>query len=698
MFSKVRPAAAGIILGAALLLAPMARGVTPSAQRADWPVHGGTWAEQRYSPLAQVNTANAAKLKLAAWLEFDTSRGQEATPIVVDGVMYVSTAWSKVYALDAVTGRKLWYHDPEVPGRKGFDGCCDVGNRGVAVTGGRVFVGAFDGRLQALDAKTGKLIWSVQTTDTAKPYTITGAPRVFDNKVVIGNGGAEFGVRGYVTAYDQATGKKLWRFYTVPGDPSKGPDGEVSDPILAKAALPTWFGKWYVYGGGGTVWDSIVYDPEMHSLYIGVGNGSPWNRQVRSDGKGDNLFLSSIVALDPDTGAYKWHYQETPGESWDFTATQQIMLATLKIDGQDRKVLMHAPKNGFFYVLDRSDGKLLSAKNFVPMNWATGVDMATGRPIENPDARYQHGMFLMHPSALGGHSWHAMAYSPQTGLVYIPAQSFSMPYANDPKFEYKPGNENMGTDQAMMQPPDDPDELKKAVATNGARLLAWNPVAQKPAWSVERDGVQNGGVLATAGGLVFQGTGSGHFEARRADTGKLLWSFPTQSGVIAAPISYQVKGVQYVAVLAGYGGAYGIGVAADEAKVRPNGRVLIFKLGGGAKLPPVRGSLAPPTIVAESFTKAQVDSGRFVFTDQCGRCHGHGAQSAGVLPDLRRSAALSDPALWRSIVLDGALESAGMRGLKQWVSPEQAESVRAYVSLKAKILAAHDAKAKVAKP
>jgi mono/diheme cytochrome c family protein len=328
------------------------------------------------------------------------------------------------------------------------------------------------------------------------------------------------------------------------------------------------------------------------------------------------------------------------------------------------------------------------------VNWATGIDMATGRPIENPDARYLHDMFLMYPSALGGHSWHAMAYSPQTGLVYIPAQRFGMPYATDKKFVYRPGNENMGTDQALMEPPDDPEVLRKAVAGNEGRLLAWDPIAQKEAWSVKRDTVTNGGVLATAGGLVFQGTGSGRFEARRADDGKLLWSFPTQSGVIAAPVSYEIDGVQYVAVLAGYGGAYGIGVAADEAKVRPNGRVLIFKLGGKAKLPPVEGSLAPPTIVAESFTKAQIDSGRFHFTDQCGRCHGHGAQSAGVLPDLRRSAALADPALWRSIVLGGALEPAGMASFSKWLTPGQVEDIRAYVALKAKILAEHEGKKK----
>ena len=693
MLRNARPAAAIIILGLALLLAPIANGRSLKTGRTDWPVHGGTNLEQRFSPLASINTANIGKLTLAAWLDLDTNRGQEATPIVVDGVMYVSTAWSKVYALNAVTGKQLWRYDPEVPGRKAFDGCCDIVSRGVAVKDGRVFLGAFDGRLIALDAKTGKPIWSVQTTDTSRPYTITGAPRVFGDKVVIGNGGAEFGVRGFVTAYDQATGRKIWRFYTVPGDPNGEPDGEVSDDILKTAAMPTWFGKWWEVGGGGTVWDAIVYDPELNNLYLGVGNGSPWNHQIRSDGKGDNLFLSSVVAVDPETGRYKWYYQETPGETWDFTSTQNIILADVKIDGQDRKVLMHAPKNGFFYVIDRTTGKLISGKNFVPMNWATGIDMATGRPIENPEARYLDGKAaLVYPTALGGHSWHPMAYSPQTGLVYIPAHDFPMSYATDKTFKYIPGLENMGTDQNLMIPPDDPEELKRATASFGGKLIAWNPLAQKQAWSVPHETVTNGGVLATAGNLIFQGTGSGFFQARNAATGKLLWNFPAQSGPIAGPVTYTVNGIQYVAVMAGYGGAYGIGVAADQAQARPNGRVLIFRLGGKAKLPAFRKALASYNVLNENFTKKQADEGRFIFTDQCARCHGHGAQSAGVTPDLRRSAALGDAATWKAITIDGALEPLGMISFRTWYSPEQMESVRAYVALKAKIAADRDAR------
>ena len=446
---------------------------------ADWAVHGGTAMEQRFSPLDQIDKTNVARLGLAWTAEFDTTRGQQATPIVVDGLMFVSTAWSKVYAFDAASGRQLWQFDPEVDGAKGFEACCDVVNRGVAVEDGRVFLGALDGRLIALDAANGAVLWSVQTTDPDKPYTITGAPRVAGGNVLIGNGGAEYGVRGYVTAYDAASGRQVWRFYTVPGAPDAPADGAASDGVLADKALPTWAGRWHEYGGGGTVWDAIVHDTELDQLYIGVGNGSPWNHKVRSDGKGDNLFLSSIVALDPATGAYKWHYQTTPGDSWDFTATQPIILATLTIDGKPRKVLMQAPKNGFFYVIDQETGELLSARHFVPMNWAEGVDMKTGRPIENPAARYDGAPFVMYPSALGAHSWRPMAFSPRTGLVYLPVYEFMMAYGDQPGFAFTPGIWNTAIDPVLQTPPDDPAALAEGMAGFKGRLIAWDPVAGK---------------------------------------------------------------------------------------------------------------------------------------------------------------------------------------------------------------------------
>lgn len=653
----------------------------------DWPVHGGTDLEQRFSPLEQINDRNVGKLGLSWSAEFDSNRGQEATPIVVNGVMYVSTAWSRLYAFDAASGRQLWRYDPKIAGRVGFDACCDVVSRGVAVSEGRVFLAALDGRLVALDAKTGKVLWSVQTTDPAKPYTITGAPRVMKDKVIIGNGGAEYGVRGYVTAYSVKTGKQAWRFYTVPGDPKAQPDGVASDAILKKAATPTWAGKWYEYGGGGTVWDAIVYDPELNQVYLGVGNGSPWNHKVRSEGKGDNLFLSSIVALDPDTGAYRWHYQQTPAESWDFTATQPIILATLKIDGVDRKVLMQAPKNGFFYVVDRTNGRLISAKNYVSVNWASGIDLATGRPIENPDARYAEKPFAMYPSALGGHSWHPMAFDPRSQLVYLPTYQFVMVYGNAPSFEFRPGTWNTAISTELQTPPDNPIELKNATSSFQGRLVAWDPVAQKEVWSVAHDTVQNGGVLATAGNLVFQGTGTGRFQSRRAKDGELLWSFAAQDGIIAGPVSYQLGDTQYVAVVAGYGGGFGLGEGAEKPTFRPNGRVLVFALNGQAQLPKAEGAVLPLNPPTERFTDTQINRGRQLYTDNCYRCHGAGAQSAGVLPDLRRSSALQHRDAWSSIVNDGALESKGMIGFARWLSKDQIEDIRAYVALKAKIAA-----------
>jgi quinohemoprotein ethanol dehydrogenase len=665
----------------------------------EWPVHGGTDLEQRFSPLDQVNVDTVGKLGLAWSFEFDSNRGQEATPIVTGGVMYVSTAWSRLYALDAGTGRELWRFDPKIAGHRGFDACCDVVSRGVAVVDGRVFLAALDGRLIALDAKTGQMLWSVQTTDPAKPYTITGAPRVMGDKIIIGNAGSEYGVRGYVTAYAAATGRQLWRFYTVPAAPKAPPDGAASDAILKKAALPTWAGHWYEYGGGGTVWDAIAYDPELHRVYIGVGNGTPWNHKVRSEGKGDNLFLASIVALDADTGAYRWHYQENPGESWDFDSCQPMILATLKIDGRDRKVLMQASKNGFFYVIDRINGQLISAKNFVSMNWASGVDMATGRPIENPAARYTDKPFVMQPSGLGGHNWQPMAFDPQSRLVYLPTYQFVMVYGNDPAFEFRPGTWNTAIDSALLEPPDDPAVLKKATSSFQGRLVAWDPVAQKEVWSVAHPSLQNGGVLATAGHLVFQGTGDGRFEARRASNGDLVWSFKAQDGIMAGPVSYALDDAQYVAVVSGYGGGFGLGAAADKPTSRPNGRLLAFRLGGEATLPEVARALAPLDRVTERFSDGQVNDGRLLYTQQCYRCHGAGAQSEGVLPDLRRSPALADRAAWSAIVNDGALESQGMVSFKRWLSPAQIEDIRAYVALKATIAAdAGDSSAPAAAP
>jgi quinohemoprotein ethanol dehydrogenase len=657
------------------------------AATVDWPTYGGTPLEQRYSMLRDINSDNVQKLGLQWYADFDTNRGQESTPLVVDGKMFVTTAWSKVLAFDATTGRPLWAYDPKVPGRTGFSACCDVVNRGAAYYNGKVYVGTLDGRLIALNAATGKVLWSQVTFDTSKPYTITGAPRIVRGRVIIGNGGAEYGVRGFVTAYDADTGRKVWRFYTVPGNPDAKPDGEVSDSVLKTRAETTWSGKYWQLGGGGTVYDAIVYDPELNQLYIGVGNGSPWNQRIRSAGKGDNLFLSSVVALDPDTGRYLWHYQETPGETWDFTATQPIVLANLTIDGAPRKVLMQAPKNGFFYVVDRTNGKLISAEKFVPVNWASRIDVESGRPVETPGARFENAPFVASPGSAGAHSWQPMSFSPQTGLVYIPAQELPFLYANDQKFQIHPGGWNTGVDLLASIPPDSPEAHAAIKASLKGRLLAWDPVQQKAAWQVEYPGPWNGGVLSTAGSLVFQGTADGAFNAYDAHSGQLLWSFVAQSGVMAGPISYSMGGRQYVAVVAGFGGAIPLALPAFEgSKARPNGRVLVFALDGHATLPAFSGVLAAASPVTDTWSAGIVARGRDLYGVNCVGCHGMATMSAGVVPDLRRSGALGSRDAWNSIVIGGALTDAGMVSFGNYLNSDDAEAIRAYVAQEAQAL------------
>ncbi|HEY9219099.1 MAG TPA: PQQ-dependent dehydrogenase, methanol/ethanol family, partial [Phenylobacterium sp.] len=521
----------------------------------EWLSYGKGYSEQRFSPLTQISAENVGQLGLAWSAQFDTDRGQEATPLMVDGVLYTTTAWSKVYAFDAKTGAAKWAFDPKVAGQKGFDACCDVVNRGVAIWKGRVYVGTLDGRLIALDAATGKPVWTVQTTDTAKPYTITGAPRVIKGKVIIGNGGAEYGVRGYVSAYDADSGNMVWRFYTTP-NPTGAADNAASDKIMASRVSATWFGEgWKESGGGATIWDAMAYDPQLDVLYLGVGNGSPWNHLKRSDGKGDNLFVSSILALKPDTGEYVWHYQTTPGESWDYTATQHIILADLNIGGAPRKVLMQAPKNGFFYVLDRTNGQLISANNYVPTTWATSVDLRTGRPIENPAARYANAPSLQMPAPFGGHNWHPMAFNPKTGLVYIPAQEVPFAYTNAAEYAYRPGAWNIGLNFLANALPTDKAVMAGLKSMIKGELIAWDPVAGKARWKVQHPYFWNAGVLTTAGNLVFQGAAEGEFAAYDATNGKKLWAYKTTNGVIAAPMTYELGGEQYVALMVGYGGA-----------------------------------------------------------------------------------------------------------------------------------------------
>jgi len=633
---------------------------------ANWLSYGRTYSEQRFSPLAKITADNARQLGLAWFADLDTNRGQQATPLVIDGVMYVSTAWSMVKAYDATTGKLLWSYDPQVPREVGVKGCCDVVNRGVAAWKGKIYVGTFDGRLVALDARTGKPVWSVVTGDQSKALTITQAPRVVKGRVLIGMSGGEYGIRGYISAYDAQTGKLAWRFYTVPGDPSK--------PFENKAmemAAKTWHGEWWKLGGGGTVWDAISYDPKLNLVYFGVGNGIEWDRGYRSADKGDNLFLSSIVALNADTGAYVWHYQATPGEEWDFDAVQQLILADLKIGGKPRKVLMQANKNGFFYILDRKTGKLISAQTFVPINWASGVDQKSGRPIEKPGIRYSETgkPAKIIPGPLGAHSWQPMAYNPKTGLVYIPAQEIGNEFL--PLKDYKPSSMgwNVGVGSA-------------AIPNTKGFLLAWDPVAQKEVWRVDYRGPWNGGVLTTAGNLVVQGDAAGNVNVYKADSGEKLWSMSAQSAVMAGPVAYEVNGEQYLAVMSGWGGGYPLMEGKEAAKsgnLRNVSRVLAFKLGGTAALPALPPEqqlvLDPPPATADPATVA---AGHGLYGQYCSVCHGENAVGGGVVPDLRASRFLGMDFFYE-IVLNGAMRDAGMAPFRSVLERKDADAIRAYL-------------------
>lgn len=655
----------------------------------DWLSYGDDYDEQRYSKLTRINKGTIAELAPAWTYDLSTHRGVEATPVVADGIMYVTSAWSILHAIDAKTGKELWVHDPEVPGESGINACCDVVNRGVTHYDGKIFLGTFDGRLQALDAKTGALIWSTDTiTDRSRPYSITGVPRAAKGKVFIGNGGAELGVRGYISAYDAKTGALVWRFFTVPS-PDKKPDGAASDEVLAKLGNESWGseGKWVSDGGGGTVWDSIIYDTVNDSLIFGAGNGSPWNVKARDPGgTGDNLFLSSIVALNPDTGAYKWHFQTTPRDSWDFTATQSLILADLPLGpaGAPRRVVMQAPKNGFFYILDAASGEFISGNNFVPVNWAAGLDK-NGRAKVLPAAKATEGAgFVSIPGPNGAHNWHPMAFSPQTGYAYIPA--VQMPYLFMDIPEGQTGIDshwNINYNLALGAVREVNDEfIQMARGGQEGALIAWDAAAQKPAWRVPYDSVSNSGILTTAAGLIFQGNVKGEFFARDAGTGEKLWQSDIKSGLMAAPSTYEIDGEQYIAVAAGWGGAIALtsGYIYDKPFPPSVGRVIVFKLGGTASVPDWQTDPNPQTPKGEKFgDDALRNLGALRYTAACSGCHGGFAISSGVLPDLRWSPVTGDKELWHEIVVEGALKDNGMVGFADLLPGNESEAVRAYI-------------------
>jgi quinohemoprotein ethanol dehydrogenase len=586
-----------------------------------------------------------------------------------------------VYAVNARDGTLIWKYDPKVPRQYGEKACCDVVNRGLAMYSGNVYVGTIDGRLISINATTGRPNWEVLTVDTAKYYTITGAPRVVDGKVVIGNGGAEYGVRGYVSAYDAISGDFVWRFYTVPGDPSLP-----FESAAMEEAAKTWTGEWWKYGGGGTAWDAMAFDPQLKLLYVGTGNGSPWVRKYRSPGGGDNLYLSSIVALHVDTGELAWYYQTTPGESWDYTATQHIILADMEIKGESRKVLMQAPKNGFFYVLDRTNGELLSADAYVYVNWAKGVDLNTGRPLINEFSRYENVNAMIAPNYEGGHNWHPMAYNPKTKLVYIPALDNASVYGADPNWEahesgFAVGN---GWNAATGYDPDKPlvtDSLVKGPLPRG-KLIAWDPVEKRQVWQVYHPTPWNAGVLTTASSLVFQGTTDGRLVAYNAEDGAKLWESILDIGVIATPVTYLVDDIQYVSIVAGWGGGIGQKMKFTD-HINP-GTIFTFAIGKNAPNPQYNDHEQKQLIDLEvDASKTEISSGRVLFSTYCALCHASIGSGGGNIPDLGYSSEGTFKN-FKSIVSDGLLLPLGMPNFGDRLSEQEVTNIKNYILSTAK--------------
>ncbi|MCB2079884.1 MAG: PQQ-dependent dehydrogenase, methanol/ethanol family [Novosphingobium sp.] len=642
----------------------------------DWAGYGRTFGQQHYSPLSAIDEDNIGNLGLA-WSMDLPSQNSVTEPIAVDGVLYFARGMSVVNAVDAATGKLLWQYDPEVGKVGGLNMRVGWGVRGIAWWNGKIFTGTQDGRLIAIDAKTGEPLWTTQTIRSASAAHVNGAPRVFNGRVLIGFAGTTGAMRGYVTAYDAETGQKLWRFFTVPGDPSKPFENDAME-----MAAKTWSGQWWKHGGGAMVWNSMAYDPEIDTIYIGTGSPYPWNRRIRSADKGDNLFVSSIVALDGKTGAYKWHYQTTPGDTWDFDAIMDIELAEIPIDGRIRKVLMQAPKNGFFYVIDRVTGELISAEPYVDVSWATHVDPDTGRPVEVEGARYQDGKPVrITPTSLGGHNWMAMAFNPKSELVYIPANHFEADYT-DIDYEWK-APEDRTTDGGVMITGGPPFDMEPATGS----LIAWSPIEQKAKWNFKYPTQLNGGVLTTAGNLVLQGSIDGYLRAFDAKTGKVLWKFDTGAPILAPPITYEVGGKQYVTVLTGI--SMGIAMFAptmsgpeiEKYAIDPMTqarRVLTFAIGGTGKLDPPAKPAPPPEDPGFRPDPARVQAGFVAYSMHCLACHGDQAIGIGQGPDLRRSGVPLDAKTFEQVVRQGTLEVRGMPRFGEFPDAK-VENIRHYL-------------------
>ncbi|MYE48052.1 MAG: PQQ-dependent dehydrogenase, methanol/ethanol family [Gammaproteobacteria bacterium] len=632
----------------------------------NWPNTGRNFSEDRFSPLDQISHSNVSELGLAWRMPVATATNLKGTPIAVNGSLFVTDGWGVVSKVDGASGELIWRYAPEPDHSAVRGACCTVLNRGPTSSDGKVFAAAFDGQLFALDMESGEEIWKVDTIDGEGLYSSSGAPRIAGENVLIGNAGAEFAVRGYVSAYNKDTGELAWRFYTVPGNPGDG-----FENAAMEMAAGTWNGAWWENGGGGTVWDSMSYDPELDLVYIGVGNGSPWNRETRSPGGGDNLFLSSIVALNATTGDYVWHYQTTPGDSWDFTATSPMVLTDIEIDGQLRQVIMQSPKNGFFYVLDRRSGELLSADPIATVNWASHVDMETGRPVEHPNARFIEEPFLGIPGPSGHRNWHGMSFHRPSGLMFMAVNETAFLFTQTDDIVEVQGRfrQDLG-----YRPWQDLASIleERGVTLEGQYLLAWDPVARKEAWRASRNPPRGGSVLSTAGELVFQSDRSGEFAAYHARTGERLWSASLNTGAVGGPISYEVDGRQYIAILGGH--------AHPGYNMARNAALFAFSLGGDRPLParidwPADNYEAVTLTVEQS---AMVGLGDRLYHAHCMHCHGPNAASGGNVSDLRHSH-ISIFDIWTEIVLDGTLESNGMPAHADVLTQDESDAIKYYV-------------------